>query len=72
MRAAIAIVVLALGACGDDLKPAQTPDAAVSDAAAPDAPSTNAVGPCLDRPDRLDPTPSTQLPCELISPGFQP
>ena len=70
MRASIAIIVLALGACGDDLKPAQ-PDAAVDDAA-PDAPTSNAVGPCLDRPDRLDTTPTGQLPCELISPGFQP
>jgi hypothetical protein len=66
MRAALAILALALGACGDDLKPAQP------DAAEPDASTTNAVGPCLDRPDRLDTAPSTQLPCELISPGFQP
>ena len=71
MRAAIAIVALALGACGDDLKPAQH-DAGVDPDAAPDAPVPNVVGPCLDRPDRLDSTPTAQLPCELISPGFQP
>lgn len=73
MRAAIAVVLLALGACGDDLKPAQH-DAGADAApdASPDAPASNVVGPCLDRPDRLDTTPTGQLPCELISPGFQP
>jgi hypothetical protein len=73
MRATITVLLLALGtaACGDDLKPAQH-DAGVDPDAAPDAPTTNVVGPCLDRPDRLDTTPTGQLPCELISPGFQP
>ena len=73
MRAAIAMLLLAVAtaACGDDLNPARD-DAGIDPAAAPDAPVTTTVGPCLDRPNRLDATPQGQLPCDLISPGFQP
>ncbi|MBL9019386.1 MAG: hypothetical protein JNL83_34680 [Myxococcales bacterium] len=72
MRAAIAVLLaLTLGACGDDLTPAD-PDAGVEPDASPDAAVAPAMGPCLDRPDRLDSTPTGQLPCELVSPGFQP
>jgi len=72
MRAAITVLLLALGttACGDDRTPAHV-DAGAGADAAPDA-VTATVGPCLDRPDRLDSTPTGQLPCDLISPGFQP
>lgn len=75
MRATLIIAAsfttsLVLGGCGDNLKPAHH-DAAVDDAS-PDASVTNAVGPCLDRPTHLVAAPSSQLPCELISPGFQP
>jgi hypothetical protein len=59
----ILLLCLALSACGDNIEPPARPDAAVP---------VNAVAPCLDRPQQTATPPSGQLPCELISPGFQP
>ncbi|HLL21221.1 MAG TPA: hypothetical protein VK427_03770 [Kofleriaceae bacterium] len=56
---AIALSLL-LGACGDNTTKVPSP----ADAAQP-----TALAPCLDHPDRLA-QPSTQLPCELLPPGF--
>lgn len=67
----ILLLCLALTACGDNIEPPVHPDAAVPDAS-PDAPPANAVVPCLDRPQHTASAPSGQLPCELLSPGFQP
>ena len=61
------LFALALAACGDNR---EGPKDAAPDDAAIDAPAATAIGPCLDRPTPI--APQGQLPCELISPGFQP
>lgn len=65
------VAAIALAACGDDEHvggdDAARPDAAV-DAPPPDAPP--ALAPCLDRPGDLPRSPSGQLPCDLLPPGF--
>jgi hypothetical protein len=72
MRLILLVLCIALGACGDNIKPGEQPPP--KDAAEPDAPDApdNRVAPCLDRPNSL-PQPGDQLPCELIppSPAFQ-
>lgn len=68
MRALLFLV--ALCACGDNLKPAQK-DAAPDDAGF-DAPP-QATGHCIDRPGALPPElnpPTGALPCEMLPPGF--
>jgi len=60
MRAAL--FMLALTACGDN-RATKPVDAGVD---------TSPLAPCLDRPDELPRPPSTQLPCELLPPGFAP
>jgi hypothetical protein len=59
------VLVLALGACGDN-RAAPAP-AAPSDAPAP--PTVVPAAPCLDTTDVLA-RPTTELPCELLPPGF--
>jgi hypothetical protein len=67
------VLVTALAACGDNLHPVSQDaglDDALVDAAPPDGPA--ALGPCLDRPTEITKVPTGKLPCELISPAFQP
>jgi hypothetical protein len=70
MRRFILTIAL-LGACGDNLEPVRD-DAGVVDAspdAAIDAPTQQAVGPCLARPTDLPRPPTGALPCDLLPPG---
>jgi len=68
MRALYFVAALALGACGDNIKPA-TDDGGVTADAAADAPP-QATGHCLDRPTDVLMPPTGALPCELLPPGF--
>ena len=63
------ILLLALAACGDNIKPQEQPPPVTPDAAVPDAPpEPPKLAPCLDRPNSI-PQPGNQLPCELIPPS---
>jgi hypothetical protein len=70
-RSSGAALVLALGACGDNLAPGGVgDDAAPAVDAATDAPS-GLVSCALDLPGVLPRPPSGgMLPCELLPPGF--
>ena len=61
------LLLLALGACGDNVR-------VVPKDAAPDTPPIDASAQkaCLDQPTDLPRPPSAtgQLPCELLPPGF--
>lgn len=60
-----ALVAAALvAACGDsnDTKPSDGDD----------DPLPGALAPCVDQPDQLSASPSGQLPCDLLPPGFTP
>ncbi|HVK82471.1 MAG TPA: hypothetical protein VM513_00120 [Kofleriaceae bacterium] len=61
------LVVLVLGACGDNIK--QTPGDAAPEDAPIDAPQTVA-GPCLDRPTDLPRPPTGALDCNMLPPGL--
>lgn len=64
MRGLLFCVVLA-ASCGDNT--AATPP---GDGAPPPDSPPGAIASCLERPTDL-PRPSTQLPCELLPPGFE-
>jgi hypothetical protein len=75
MRASLlGVVLLALAACGDNVKPspAEGDAAPDGDAAAPetDAGLPEGLRNCLDTPTMLPPPPGDQLPCDLVPPGF--
>jgi hypothetical protein len=64
----IILLLAALAACGDNIKPS-TRDGGLDGAV--DAPSGRLTG-CLDLPDQLPAAPTGQLPCDLIPPGLTP
>jgi hypothetical protein len=52
-------ILLALAACGDNVKPQATEDAGVQK-----------LAPCLEQPTDLPMPPTGQLTCDLLPPGF--
>lgn len=66
MRAAM-LVLLLLGACGDNLDN-KLHDSGVGSDASIDTPTTALTG-CLDTPNGLDRPPTGALPCDLVPPG---
>ena len=62
------LLLAALAACGDNIKPSTVEDAGI-DSAVDAAPPGRLTG-CLDRPGQLPTAPSGQLPCDLVPPGL--
>lgn len=78
-RAALMVITVTLGACGDDdKKPGDTADTSVEvdreTVADVDPDTTPEVTPplasCVERPDALLVPPGATLPCELLPPGL--
>jgi len=71
MRATL-LVLLLLGACGDNLGTKQHDGGVGSDATPIDAPLDTpnaALAGCLNAPNGLDRPPPGALPCDLVPPG---